>query len=106
MKEASLKKVRMAEIYKKFTQGQQTKHAISELRELWEATLPCLPVPNDEQFDRWLRQSYGDPEPLLYGMAQAAKRLAWRPFNDATHHLAFISSCAIGYLNAETGRAA
>ena len=102
----TIRKVRMADIFRKFTHGQQTEDAISELRELWTATLPSLPVPNDEQFDRWLRQSYGNPEPLIYGMAQAVKRLAWRPFNDSQHHLAFISSCAIAYLNAEKGRAA
>jgi hypothetical protein len=107
MKDEKLTRVRMADIYKKFTLGQQTEDAVSELRELWRTTLPSLPVPADEQFQRWLGQSYGDPEPLIYGMAQAVKRISWRPFNDATHHLAFISSCAIAYLNAaEKGRAA
>ncbi len=102
MKNEAIRKVRMVDIYNKFMGlGKQTEVVVSELRELWKTTLPTLPVPSDEQFDRWLRQSFGDPEPLIYAMAQAARRLLWRPFNDSQHHLQFVSAVALAYLNDE-----
>lgn len=94
------RKVRMVDIYSKFVGlGKQTEAVVSELRELWKTTLPSLPVPSDEQFDRWLRPSNGEPEHLIYAMAQAARRLTGKPFNDPQHHLQFVSAVALRYLN-------
>jgi hypothetical protein len=97
---------RMVDLYNKFMGlGKQTEAVVSELRELWKTTLPSLPVPSDEQFDRWLRPSDGDPEHLIYGMAQCARRLTCKNFNDPQHHLQFVSAVALAYLN-ERERAA
>ena len=96
----TIKKVRMIDVYNKFLGlGKQTEAVVSELRELWKTTLPSLPVPSDEQFDRWLRPSNGDPEYLIYAMAQGARRLTFKPFNDPRHHTQFISAVALKYLN-------
>src|ERR1700751_4274988 len=71
----------------------QQANLVSELERIWEELLPTLPRPFTHQFERWARL-HGDIAPLRYAFECAARRLARKPFNDAMHPLAFISSVA------------
>jgi hypothetical protein len=72
-------------------EGNETDTLVVELQQLWKRELPGLPVPDEKQFQRWLRGNR-DPSALVYAMTQAQRRMARQSWGDETHCIAYISS--------------
>jgi hypothetical protein len=80
------------EMWEQFTRsGEDRDRLVVELQELWKRELPSLPVPDERQFQRWLR-GRTDPDALIYAMVQAKRRMVRHSWTDPTHHILFISS--------------
>jgi hypothetical protein len=100
----NVRKVTSEEFHKRF----MAVHALTpQLEAYWLEVLPSIPVPNSDQFERWLHIHGYTTEPLKHAIRSAARRLTRKPFNDSQHHLQYISAVALSYLNEEReGRAA
>jgi hypothetical protein len=89
------REVKLSDVFEAFVEADQED--IAELRELWKKNLPGLPLPSNEQFQRWLSPTYGDCEPLLYAMNKAARRMRFHKWNDPLHHVSWISAVSLAH---------
>jgi hypothetical protein len=99
--ERKIPKLSIKSIYNAFLEADKRPEIVRELSDLWRQELPGLPVPSDEQFERWLRPSYGDPKPLVFAMGRAARRMRFFAWNDPTHHLRWISAVSLKFHKGE-----
>jgi len=72
-------------------EGNEPDTLVAELQELWKRELPGLPVPDEKQFQRWLRGTR-DPSALVYALTQAQRRMVRQRWGDADHHISYISA--------------
>jgi hypothetical protein len=96
---ARFNEVKLSDLYTAFVDADDWDEKIAELRELWQRQLPGLPLPDDDQFKRWLRPTYGDAEPLVYAMARGARRMRFNAWRDPLHATAWISSVSLARWN-------
>ena len=86
-----------SDLFDAFVEAEDWDEKIAQLTALRRKQLPPLPVPDENQFRRWLRPSFGDCEPLRCAINKAARRK--NRWNDPLHHLSWISAVALARWN-------